>query len=255
MNVNNFYKELFEDRLGLDILGLESRYKDLVRLINRTTLTTFANYIPCTYCHYLDLTDTSNLIKEDLARAGREYYIKDDILDKFNLPILAIKRVELMGANNADPEIEGYYSTIIASRQNIDLESAILGSEYTYLDTMINNSIPFKRVHELRGSRLLYLRNYPLTGIVEVRVTTKYPNLASIPEEYREALIDLAKLDIKIKLYNELKYIEDVVTPVGNLNLKISDWDNAERERVDFIKDLRARSFPDRINTSYFYVM
>ena len=43
MDVNNFYKEVFEDTLGLDVLGLESTYQNLVKLVETKTLITFSN--------------------------------------------------------------------------------------------------------------------------------------------------------------------------------------------------------------------
>ena len=50
-----------------------------------------------------------------------------------------------------------------------------------------------------------------------------------------------------------MRYLESVVTPAGNLDLKFN-WDNAEQEREDFIKELRTRAFPDRVQTRYFFV-
>ena len=46
MNVNNFFRTLFEDTLGLDVLGLDNRFADFVKLIDRNTLVTFSNLIP-----------------------------------------------------------------------------------------------------------------------------------------------------------------------------------------------------------------
>lgn len=64
----------------------------------------------------------------------------------------------------------------------------------------------------------------------------------------------LAKYDIKIYLWNQLKYMQDIVTPSGNLNLQISDWEGAEREREDYLKEFRQRAFPDRFVTKYFTI-
>jgi len=187
---------------------------------------------------------------------GREYYLKDYTLEKFNLPILEIMGVDLtITTDDSATERDAYYSTLIPDSRAIDLETMLLGAENTYLETLTRASIPFKRRHQLRGAQNLYLQIYPTMGIVEVVIKTSFPNLSSIPEEFKETLMDLAKLDVKIKLYNELKYLEDVVTPSGNLNLKISDWDSAERDRTDFIKDLRIRSFPDRIGSGYFTIV
>ena len=54
MDVNNFYKEVFERTLGLDVLGLENTYQELVRLVESKTLITFSQYIPALYKFKLD---------------------------------------------------------------------------------------------------------------------------------------------------------------------------------------------------------
>ena len=37
MDVQVFYKELFEQTLGLDVLGIESQFPDLVKLVESKT--------------------------------------------------------------------------------------------------------------------------------------------------------------------------------------------------------------------------
>ena len=115
--------------------------------------------------------------------------------------------------------------------------------------------MPFKRYHELRGPRILYLKNYAIQGTVEVTLKTRWPNIVSIPEEYHNDFIRLAKLDCEIYAWQNLKYLESVVTPAGNLDLKISSWESAEQEREDFLKELRTRSFPDRVGSMYFQLV
>ena len=68
--------------------------------------------------------------------------------------------------------------------------------------------------------------------------------------------MQLAIYDVKIKLWNELRYLEDIPLPVGgNLNLRINDWEGAFNERNDFIRDLRSKSLPDRVGTGWFHVV
>jgi hypothetical protein len=64
--------------------------------------------------------------------------------------------------------------------------------------------------------------------------------------------MNLAKYDVGIYLHNKLKYAEDVVTPAGNLNLKISDWESYSNQKEDYIKELLQLSFPDRVMKNYF---
>lgn len=263
MNVNNFFRTLFEDTLGLDVLGLENRFSDFVKLIDRSTLVTFSNLIPAYYMTYLDLEDSSNedssnIVKKDHNTLGVEYYIDDPVLNKFKLPILGVEKItptSTSAVDPFDPESAAYYSSIIASRHNLTLEGVLMGSEYTYNRTLIDSAVPYKAYKELRGQRTLYLRNYTYSGVVELKLKVPWPNIVSIPEEYREILLTLAQFDIKIKLWNELKYMEDIVTPTGNLSLKVNDWESAAKDREDYIRELQMKTLPDRVGPCYFQIL
>lgn len=257
MNTNQFYRELFEQNLGLDSLGLEDRCSELVKIVDSTTLLAFGNLIPIKYLHYLDLTDTSKIVKKEQHTLGVEYYIDDPVLDKFHLPILGIEKIEYNNVGDVDPydpDSTAYYNSVITSRQNLTLESVLFGSEYSYNRVLTDAAMPFKRHHELRGQRVLYLKNYAIQGTVEVTLKTRWPNVVSIPEEYHEDFLHLATLDCKIKLWNDLAYLANIVTSEGNLELNF-DWSNAEQERSDFLRELRTRSFPDRTGPMYFQIL
>lgn len=257
MNTNQFYRELFEQNLGLDSLGLEDRCSELVKIVDSTTLLAFGNLIPIKYLHYLDLTDTSKIVKKEQHTLGVEYYIDDPVLDKFHLPILGIEKIEYNNVGDVDPydpDSTAYYNSVITSRQNLTLESVLFGSEYSYNRVLTDAAMPFKRHHELRGQRVLYLKNYAIQGTVEVTLKTRWPNVVSISEEYHEDFLHLATLDCKIKLWNDLKYLTEITTSVGNLELNF-DWSNAEQERSDFLRELRTRSFPDRTGPMYFQIL
>lgn len=257
MNTNQFYRELFEQNLGLDSLGLEDRCSELVKIVDSTTLLAFGNLIPIKYLHYLDLTDTSKIVKKEQHTLGVEYYIDDPVLDKFHLPILGIEKIEYNNVGDVDPydpDSTAYYNSVITSRQNLTLESVLFGSLYTENRVLTDAAMPFKRYHELRGQRVLYLKNYAIQGTVEVTLKTRWPNVVSIPEEYHEDFLHLATLDCKIKLWNDLAYLSSIVTSEGNLELNF-DWSNAEQERSDFLRELRTRSFPDRTGPMYFQIL
>lgn len=257
MNVNSFLKELFEDRLGLDYLGLDYRFAELVQLIERKTLLGFSNCIGVKYLTYLDLGDHSKIVRKDYHTRGVEYHIDDPMLDKFRLPILGVETVRhnnISGVDPYDPDSTEYYNSIITSRQSITLEGLLMGSLYTENRTMTDAAIPFKPYKEFRGGRILYLRNWGFVGTVEIELKTTWPNLVSIPEEYHEDFIQLAIYDIQIKLWNELKYLEDIPTANGTLQLKV-DWSNAENERRDFLRELKTKSLPDRMGPRYFQLL
>ena len=75
MDVNNFYKEVFERTLGLDVLGLENTYQELVRLVESKTLITFSQYIPALYKFKLDISNPMNVVPDEVGTYGVEFYM------------------------------------------------------------------------------------------------------------------------------------------------------------------------------------
>lgn len=250
MDTNRLYQDTFEDKLGLDVLGLESRFKSLVELINRTTLPTFSEYIPCYYTRILDPSDERYVVSRDRSHYGTEYYLRDEVMERFNLPVL-----DFHDCNFSDLSRSGLYGEIIARNNARDVYSVLMGSVMTTANTLIDSAIPFKPVYTYRSGNTFYLRNIPNTGPVEIVIRTVFPNIVSIPDEYFSSFQQLAIYDIKIKLWSELKYIEDVVTPQGNLQLKINDWESADKDREDWLERFRGKSFPDRNGHIYFTVL
>lgn len=250
MDINNFYKSLFEDTLGLDILGLESKFKELVELINRNTLFTFSDHIPCYYKLRLNPWDKNYIVDYDDTYYGIEFIIRDKNLKRFNLPIL-----DVVECNYPDGYRNGYYGEIADPIRYGNIESILIGSEETYMRTMLDTALPFKPYYEYKGNDLIYFRNLPRQCELDITIKTVFPNIASIPEAYREKFKQLAMFDIKIKLWNELKYIEEIQTPSGNISLKISDWEGADKDRQDWLRDFRRESMPDRLGTMYFTIL
>lgn len=60
-------------------------------------------------------------------------------------------------------------------------------------------------------------------------------SLASIPETCRSSFMELALLDVKENLYPIFKNYTNISTAIGNIDLKIESWENAESERKELI--------------------
>ena len=60
-------------------------------------------------------------------------------------------------------------------------------------------------------------------------------SLASIPETCRSAFMELALLDVKENLYPIFKNYTNISTAIGNIDLKIESWEQAESERKELI--------------------
>lgn len=63
------------------------------------------------------------------------------------------------------------------------------------------------------------------------------PSLSTIPPGAMTHLRQLAVLDIEEYLYNKMKRIQSLDTGVGNIELRIDNWENAGQEKRDLLKE------------------
>ena len=60
-------------------------------------------------------------------------------------------------------------------------------------------------------------------------------SLASIDETSRESFMELALLDVKSNLYPTLQMYTELNTAIGNINLKLDKWADADSARQELI--------------------
>jgi len=73
---------------------------------------------------------------------------------------------------------------------------------------------------------------------IRVKFGYQHPaNLSTIKETSQDAFIELAKLDIKAFLYNNLKYYDNISTAFANLNLMLDQWADAESQRAELYRE------------------
>lgn len=100
---------------------------------------------------------------------------------------------------------------------------------------LINTMLP-KMTFKYEHPRKLYLYNLYSSSKIVVEMGFEHDrSLASINETARESFMELALLDVKENLYPTLKQYTEINTAIGNINLKIDDWANAESDRKDLI--------------------
>ena len=63
------------------------------------------------------------------------------------------------------------------------------------------------------------------------------PSLSTVPPGSMTHLRQLAILDIEEYLYNKMKRIQSLDTGIGNIDLKIDNWENAAQEKRDLLRD------------------
>lgn len=80
-------------------------------------------------------------------------------------------------------------------------------------------------------------------GIYEVELLLKHDeSLATVPDGSFPVLLELAALDMQAYLYKKLKRKNNVNLGVGESDLKLDDWSNAESEYKELMKEYRSES-------------
>lgn len=89
------------------------------------------------------------------------------------------------------------------------------------------------------GENKIRLYGYPKTSLV-FRVACEHePNGESIPDSCYDSFMELATLDMKVFLYNNLKLYDGIPTAFGVINLKIEEYQSADADRTALLEKWR----------------
>lgn len=226
MNISQLMTRLKMD-LGIYVVPLpfENSEKALNDVITTKTLPVFSQFVPRRWEEDLSINDLKQI---DATVDVSTYELPKHL---FFTSIISIMRCEPINTmfNGA------YYSgTPILSGTTDLFEDMLLGSA-TY-DVMSAIAPPFS-YDFIRPNKL---RIYNMTCYLDkIRLIIGYQhadNLSTIPVDAEQSFYDLALLDMKIFLYNNLKYYDEINTAYGNIKLRIEDWSNAESQREDLLQ-------------------
>lgn len=92
---------------------------------------------------------------------------------------------------------------------------------------------------EYLGENRIKLYGYP-TYEIEFKVACEHdPNGETIPSSCFDSFMELATLDVKVFLYNNLDLFDEMPTAFGNIKLKIEKYQGAEQERSSLLEKWR----------------
>ena len=74
---------------------------------------------------------------------------------------------------------------------------------------------------------------------------------ATIAPTAEESFYKLAVLDVKAGLYPTIKHYEGLDTPLGRIELKIDDWQNAAQDRKDLLQQWDEDYLLDAVDLMY----
>jgi hypothetical protein len=235
MDINKFMRKCIR-HLGLPALSLEKYYPAILEVLQEDTLSVFSQFFPYTYILSKDLSKEKGVKAPDY---GEIYYIRDKFLEDNNLDIISVEQVE--GAS--------FFSDWNAPLQTFNVDAMILEAAASNIRSQLNIST---KSFEFMPPNRLKLRGYKGYEDIRIKVKIPYPNFGTVPIAIEEPLLELAKLDIKLLLYPELKMYDKLDTADGSIDLKLDGWENAEVERKDLIAEWRNKAFPN--STSKYYV-
>jgi hypothetical protein len=203
--------------------------EEILEIIKMESLYTFSNYYPFQF----NITiNGSNQVPNEKG----VYY-----LDGQGLEILGVAKVF-----RSEPTDYGYYGECCYTNQSIMSPVEALNTQMV-TDLVSMSQVP-NTFNYIAPNRLeLFPKNIIEENII-VTVKAVHPeHLATIPMSFREVFLKLCLLDVKITLWNILKQFSDLTTAVGNFNLKIEDYENAQNEREELL-ELMSTSYMKEAN-------
>lgn len=226
MNLSQLMTRIKMD-LGIYVVPLpfENPEKALNDVIILKTLPVFSQFVPRRWEETVSIHDL-RCIDENVDVATYELPAH-----LFYMPIVSIMECEPVNSmfNGA------YYSgTPILSGTTDLFEDMMLGGA-TY--DLMSALAPAFSYDFIRPNKL---RIYNMTCYLDkIRMVIGYQhaeNLSTIPVDAEQSFYDLALLDVKSFLYNNLKFYDEINTAYGSVRLRIDEWQQAESQRDDLIR-------------------
>ena len=223
MNMSNIITRI---KLSLGLMAIATPFENIdetiLTILQDITIPDFSLYSPCRDRLQLKTSDLERLEKTDQY----EVYLLPDFKNRKLLYVFDVTYDDscLSGL--------GYYGGGMPLMTGNVINQTMLANAGAHLISTMMPKMTFK----FEYPRKLYLYNiYSSSSIVLDLGFEHDKSLASIPESCRDSFIQLATLDVKTNLYPTLKMYSELNTAIGNINLKLDDWSNAESAREELI--------------------
>lgn len=146
-------------------------------------------------------------------------------------PILYVLEVDMPIRNT-----RGTYGDIApAYGINRSVQGVVTSQAYM----MVAGQMRAEPTFEYMGDNKVKLYGFPKTDLVFKVACEHEPNGETIPDTCFDSFLSLAKLDVKMFLYNTLKLYDGIPTAFGQIQLKIDDYSSAEADREVLLDKFR----------------
>lgn len=236
MNVNQLIKRI-KNELGLSrFLKLSYTDHDLYDIIVEHTMPEWSRYFKYEM-------EFNNVFFTTEGKVGPDLYeIPKAITDKIkkaNLEIMDLKdyRFGYYGSTS------GFGSFVANYEMDLGLSELYTATHNTlrYANNDINTQALLGCFYE-KPNKLRFVFSDVVVAGFTCSLTfnlSQSPNLFAVSPTREHDFFQLAKLNTMIVLYqNEGKYIENLASGAGNVNLRIEDWQQAGDKKEEFLKEL-----------------
>lgn len=223
MNISSVITRI---KLSLGLMAISTPFENLdetlLEIINTITLPVFSLYNPCKDTLVIQTKDMERIYKTEQY----ETYLLPDFKNRNLLYVFDVRYDDscLSGL--------GHYGGGMPLISGGIIQQAMLANAGASLMSQMMPKLTFKYEHP----RKLIIYNMYINSRLVIDLGFEHDkSLASIPETARESFMQLALLDVKSNLYPTLKMYNEINTAIGNINLRIDDWANAESAREELI--------------------
>lgn len=224
-----------ERRLGTKSLNLpEHLSKDKwADVIIEDTLTTFSRYFPNKIRYEVN-------VARDKGKG--DYCLIDESIIPGDIEILGVRDIcweeftpTSLGINNQPYGIYDFFTNSYGLEDialvQMRADQVSLFDNNIYVDFEYPNKI---RLKSATGANLLHsLPTFKVDLLIK-----HSPNLNTISPTKMETFEELAKIDIAVFLFEELKYFDGLETVFGNIDIKLNTLENEASRRQDLIMKL-----------------
>lgn len=206
--------------LGINIMKLPIEDDYLMDIVYEDTIPTFSIYFP-NYINY-DIDP----VLDKVADMEDTYFLDMEFFEANGISILGVnKRLESMERRKISDSMT-YLGLGVEGLGRLQVESDMMS---LFESGTITEFLPPNKV------RISNTRRYTSNIQIELMVTHAR-NFRTIEPTKFEDFFKLALLDAKRSLWEELKGYENMDTAAGNIDLKISAWENAESDRLALLE-------------------
>ena len=220
MNLSNTLTRI---KLKLGLMNIVTPFED----IDKTIIGILNDIITPQFSIYQPFKETLHINMRDLELLEKESLYEKVLLPDFSQGNRKLLYVFNVSYNNNNLSGLGYYGGGVPLLQGNLWQQTMLANAGSHL---MNLGIP-KMTFKFEPPRTLYIYNAYASCRLDIELGFEHDKtLASIPETCRESYIQLATLGVKANLYPTLKQYNEINTAIGNINLKIDDWQDAESQ-------------------------